>query len=69
MTGKDPEEVTVQKVPVTIDLDDRKYRHLQSEAERRGVTVESLVQQMVQGLLREMEQEEREGTDHIIIPG
>lgn len=54
------------KVRVEVELSDDHYREFLHEAERRGVTVESLVQQMAQELLRELEQEERDGTDHLI---
>jgi len=56
------------KVTVCIDLDPERYRAFASEARRRGVTVESLLQQTVEGMLGELEQEEAEGTDHEIFP-
>jgi hypothetical protein len=54
------------KVSVEVELTEEHYRSFVAEAERRGVTVQSLVQQMTQELVRELEQEEREGTDHPI---
>jgi hypothetical protein len=54
------------KVRVEVELTEEHYRSFVAEAERRGVTVQSLVQQMTQELVRELEQEEREGTDHPI---
>jgi hypothetical protein len=56
------------KVRICADVPEEFYRRLRDEAERRGVTVESLVEQTVNGLVRELEQEEREGTDHPITP-
>jgi hypothetical protein len=57
----------MHRVQLSIDLEDRVFRSFEGEARRRGVTVESLVEQVVQGLLVELEVEEREGTDHPII--
>jgi hypothetical protein len=54
------------QVRVCVELTEEHYRNLASEAERRGVSVESLVQQMTQRLVEELEEEEREGTDHAI---
>ena len=54
------------KVSVEVELSDEHYREIAHEAERRRVTVRSLVQQMTQELVRELEQEERDGTDHPI---
>ena len=56
----------MQKVHIWADLDDDVYRAFQGEARRRGVTVESLVEQEVNILLREQEREAREGADHPI---
>jgi hypothetical protein len=56
------------KVTVDVELSDEHYRCIVNEAERRHVTVQSLVQQMTQELVLELEQEERDGTDHPILP-
>ena len=56
------------QVRVDVELSEEHYRSFQAEARRRGVTVESLVQQMTQQLVLELEDEEREGTDHPISP-
>ena len=56
------------KVRICADMPEDLYRRLCQEAERRGVTVESLVEQTVNGLIEELDQEEREGTDHLITP-
>ena len=53
-------------VRVSVELSETHYHGFQEEAKRRGVTVESLVEQMTQALVLELEQEEREGTDHPI---
>jgi hypothetical protein len=55
-------------VRICVEIPEEHYRAYQDEAVRRGVTVEDLVQQMVQGLVEELDREEREGTDHPIIP-
>jgi hypothetical protein len=55
-------------VRVCVDITEDHFRAYQDEATRRGVSVEDLVQQMVQGLVEELDREEREGTDHPIIP-
>jgi len=55
-------------VRICVDITEDHFRAYQDEADRRGVTVEDLVQQMVQGLVEELDREEREGTDHPIIP-
>jgi hypothetical protein len=56
----------VTKVGVVVELEDGHYRSLVSEAKRRGVSVESLVEAMTQQLITELEEEERAGTDHPI---
>jgi len=56
----------VTKVKITVELEDAHYRSLVFEAERRGVPVETLVQQMTQRLVRKLEEAERLGTDHPI---
>ena len=55
------------KVKVEVELTEDHYRDMTQEAERRRVTVQSLVQQMTQELVRELEQEERDGTDHPVL--
>ncbi len=55
-------------VRICVDITEDHFRAYQDEATRRGVSVEDLVQQMVQGLVEELDREEREGTDHPIIP-
>ena len=55
-------------VRICVDITDEHYRAYQDEAQRRGVNVEELVRQMVQGLVKELDRDEREGTDHPIIP-
>ncbi len=42
------------KVKVEVELTDDHYRDMTQEAERRHVTVQSLVQQMTQELVREL---------------
>ena len=58
----------MRTVRVCVEIPEERYRAYESEAERRGTTVEILLEQVVHGLLEELDQEEREGTDHLIIP-
>ena len=53
-------------VRVNVELSEEHYRDFEQEAKRRGVTIESLVEQMTQALVLELEKEERDGTDHPI---
>jgi hypothetical protein len=55
------------RVRICVDLSDDHYRLFASEAKRRGVPVETLVEQCVAELVRELEQDELDGTDHPII--
>lgn len=56
------------KVQICIEVDETDYTHYELEAENRGVTVKELLEEMVNGLIRELEQEERDGTDFEITP-
>lgn len=56
------------KVPVLAEVSEQHLRAYQEEARRRGVTPESLVEQTVNVLLREMEHEEDAGLDAPMIP-
>lgn len=56
----------MRKIQVWAQITDRHYRAYECEAERQGVPVESLVQQTVNSLLRELEREEEEDRDHDI---
>lgn len=56
------------RVQICVDVSEDHYRAYADQAERQGVSVESLVRQTLQCLLEEAEREEEEGTDHIIIP-
>jgi len=57
----------MRKVQVWAELTDDHFRAYEAEAKRRGVSVEELVQQTVNCLLREMEEEEEDaGPDHMI---
>jgi hypothetical protein len=56
------------RVRVWAELSDEKYSAYECEARRRGVSLESLVEQTVNCLLRESEREEQEGEDHLIVP-
>jgi len=56
------------KVQIWADLSDESFCAYLCEAQRLGVGVESLVEQTVNTLLREMEREMEAGADHPIIP-
>lgn len=50
----------VRKVQVVAELSDELFRSYEAEARRQGVKVESLIQQTVNTLLRELEQDEED---------
>ena len=56
-------------VHVSLEISDERYRAIKAQAECSGSTVERLVEQIAQGLVEELDREERDGTDHLIIPG
>jgi hypothetical protein len=57
----------MHRIRISVDLPDESYLAYESEGRRRGTTVEHLVEQTVQQLLKELDEEETEGTDHPII--
>jgi hypothetical protein len=59
----------MHKVQVWVEIPDDKFDAYVDESHRRGVTVESLVERMVRSMLRDVEQDEHDGTDHPIFPG
>lgn len=66
--GRGWEEAAMSKVHICIEIPEGGLRAFEAEARRRGVTLQCLLEQTVNGLLRDMEKEEEEGTDHPIIP-
>ena len=58
----------MHKVHVWAELSEETFRAYAGEAHRRGVKVEALVEQTINELLKELENEERDGTDHPITP-
>lgn len=56
------------QVKICVDIPEEHYRAYEHQAQREGVTVESLVRKSLQFLLEEAEREAEEGTDHVIIP-
>lgn len=54
----------MRKVSVWAEVSDDHFRAYASEAARRGVPVENLIQQTVNSLLRELERDEEEDRDH-----
>ncbi len=55
------------QVQICIDISEESLHSFEAEAMREGVTVKSLLERMVNGLIRDMEREEDEGTNHPII--
>jgi len=55
------------KVQIWAELNEEHLRQLQSEAERRNVPVEQLIELMVNRLIEDCERAERDGTDHAIV--
>jgi hypothetical protein len=49
------------RITIEAELSEEHLRAYQGEARRQGVAVELLVQQTVNQLLRELEEEERDG--------
>ena len=58
----------MKKVRICLTLDDHVYQRYAAEAKQEGVSVESLVERVAARLLDDLEQEEKDGTDHPIIP-
>jgi len=58
----------MRKVRVWAELSDEAYHAYEGEARRRGVELETLVEQTVNCLLQELEREENEGTNFPIVP-
>lgn len=56
----------MQRVQVWAQLSEETYHAYECEARRRGVTIETLVEQTVNCLLEELEREENEGTSFIV---
>ncbi len=55
----------MRKVRVWAELSDAAYHAYEGEARRRGVEVESLIEQTVNCLLQELEREEK---DYPVVP-
>ncbi len=56
----------MRKVQVWVELSDETFHAYEGEARRRGVQLETLVEQSVNCLLQDMEREENEGTSFIV---
>jgi hypothetical protein len=54
------------KVTVCAKVSEEHYLALVEEAKRRDVAVETLIEQMVNGLMRELEEENESKYDHTI---
>jgi hypothetical protein len=57
----------MHKVRVWAELSDEMFHSYEGEAQRQGVKVEALIQQTVNCLIKELEEEEREGP-HFVQP-
>jgi len=55
------------QVHICIDLNETDLRSFEAEARREGMTLQGLLERMVNGLIRDMQRDEEEGTDHPII--
>lgn len=56
----------MKKVQVWAELSDEAYHAYECEARRQDVAVESLIEQTVNYLLKELEREEKEDTSFIV---
>jgi len=56
------------KVRVCIEIKESDLTIYEKEAQRRGMKVEKLLEQMVDGLIKELKEQERQGTDFEITP-
>ena len=56
------------KVKICVEIEESHLKQYRVEAKRRGTTVEELIEKMVHGLIQEMREEEKMGTDHPITP-
>lgn len=63
MSSRSRRRWSVPRVRVWAEVSERHLHAYESEARRRGVSVENLVQQTVNNLLRELERDEEEDRD------
>lgn len=56
------------KVKICVEIDEEHFKLYKIEAKRRDTTVEELIEQMVQGLIQDLREEQESGTDHPITP-
>ncbi len=56
------------RIQIWVDLSDKEFHAYEREADRTGESIEHLVEKSVNTLLRELERDEEEGTDHPVIP-
>jgi hypothetical protein len=56
------------KVRVCIEIKKSELAAYETEAKRRGMKVEQLLEQMVAGLIKELSEQESQGTDFEITP-
>ena len=58
----------MQKIQITIEIDEEDYRAYEFEARRAAKSVDLLVEEVVRGLYREMKQEQQEADHPIYFP-
>ncbi len=58
----------MSKVRICVEIPDDAYRAFQDAAEREGLAVEALLERTVNNLLKDLENERRDGIDAPIIP-
>ena len=56
----------MRKIQVWAELSDEHFRAYEAEAKRQGVPVETLVEQTVNCLLKELEREQDEDSDQLL---
>ena len=58
----------MRKIQITLEIDEEDYHAYEFEASLAGKSVESLVEECVRGLYRELKQEEQDADHPIFFP-
>ena len=58
----------MRKIQITLEIEDEEFHAYEFEAKRTDQSVETLVEQMIQGLYREFKREEQEADHEILFP-
>jgi len=56
------------KIQITLEIDEDDLHAYEFEAKRAEKSVETILEEVVQGLYRELKQEEKEGDHEILFP-